>query len=492
MTIRHLRLISIFYFMLPNLLFFYFWTNPLVSILNTGICLISFYFEIKDHAFQKELVFKSSDLVKIVLCSFILCLLSGTCGIFYQTSDHWAHNTKFFELFKNDWPIRIPGTGPAIGYYYGYYVVPALISKALGYLSSGAILFWTTLGISIGICWLYVCVGQKIWYVLLVLTVGDFAHVSNSLFTKLFQYPYAFSNFGIGVWSNFENLFWVPNQFIPSIIIGGMLAYCVKGDIAPERMAFPVALSFWWAVFPSFTMSILVAVLILKKWLDGSLPTFSYKSGITIIFSCIIVVPILLLFISHERPAVAGFIWDFNDQSDSRLLEYALNVGVNVIALAILYWYFSAKNQPEMSDFAFYVVLLMLLVLPIIRIGKVNDFLFRGLMPLLVVAGVFIYQYSPFVKLYSSISSSKRLFFNLLLYFLIIGPSFLAIGRISRALVINRFTASVFPDRVNFEPVPYNVYSNVYEVLQARWSQAEADQYLGKRNSIYERLIAPK
>lgn len=492
MTIRQLRLISISYLMLPNLLFFHFWTGQLIGVLGLGICASILFYEFRDSAFSGEVIFNANDLSKIALCSVMFCLLSGVCGVFYQTNDHWAHNTKFFELFKYDWPIRIPTGGPVVGYYYGYYLVPALFSKMAGYFSESAIFVWTVLGMALGICWLYTSVGQKLRYVLLVLMVGDFAHVCNSLFSKLFRYPYSFGDFGIEVWSNFENLFWVPNQIIPSMIVGGMLVHCIRSEIAPERMVLPICLSFWWAVFPAFASSILVAILIIKKWISRSLPTSAPEFTCTILLPCICVVPVLLLFLSHERPAVVGFIWDFADRSNSRILEYVLNVGVNATVLAFLFRYFSVNDRNQASAFPFYVAVCLILTMPLVRIGKVNDFLFRGFMPLLVVAGLCIYQYLPNRGFNRRFSSVKRAGFAFLICFLVVGPSFLAIGRVIRASEFNRITARIFPGRVHFEPVPYDFYPNVYEALRARWSQAEADQYLGKKNSIYERLIAPE
>ncbi|SEI55771.1 hypothetical protein SAMN05216327_102442 [Dyadobacter sp. SG02] len=487
MNIRLLRLVSIFYLLLPNLLFYVFWTNQLISIV-AGVSFASIaYFEIRDTRFSPDSILKTGELIKIILCASILCLLSGVCGFAYQAFDYWAHNTKFFELFKHDWPIRIPSTGPAIGYYYGYYVVPALFSKFTGHLCEGAIFVWTTLGISLGICWLYISLGRKLRYALLVLTFGDLAHVCVSVLAKTGFTPYRFGDFGIEVWSNFENLFWVPNQLIPSLLIGGMLVYCLTERIDVERMVFPVVLSFWWAVFPAITSSVLLGIILLKKWIKSGFPNRNFVN--TVLLPCLLAIPVLLLFISHERQAVAGFVWNFSGGFNGRMIEYLLNIVLNVAISASVFAFLSKRKPLSTPVFPYYAVLGMMLLLPVFRIGKVNDFLFRGLMPLLIVAGFYVYQFLP--ALDSGSNMIKKRAKVVLLVLLILNVS-LAATRVMRAIQINRLSAQLLPGSIAFRPVPYDTYPNVYEALQAKWSQAEADQYLGKAGSLYEIFIAPK
>jgi len=486
-NIRILRLASIVYLLLPNLLFYCFWTNRLIGI-AAGLSLAGImHFELRDITFPADPILKRGELIKITLCAAILCGLSGICGFAYQTNDYWAHNTKFYELFTREWPIRIPSAGPAIGYYYGYYVVPALFSKFAGHLCEGAIFVWTTLGISLGVCWLYVSLGRKLRYVLLVLTFGDLAHVCISILGKIGFAPYRFGDFGIEVWSNFENLFWVPNQLIPSLLIGGMLVYYLTVRIAIERMVLPVVLSFWWAVFPAITSSVLLAILLLKKWFTAGLPTANFVN--TILLPFLLAVPVLLLFISHEKPAAAGFIWDFPGGWNGRITEYLLNILLNVAVAAFVFAFLSARIRLNPPVFPYYAVLGMILLLPFFRIGKVNDFLFRGLMPLLIVAGFYIYQFLPAIA--SGSNSVQKKAKIVLLGLLMLNVS-LAATRVARAMQINRLSAQWSPGSIPFRPVPYNAYPNVYEALQARWSQAEADQYLGKAGSVYEVFIAPK
>ena len=125
--------------------------------------------------------------------------------------------------------------------------------------------------------------------------------------------------------------------------------------------------------------------------------------------------------------------------------------------------------------------------------GKVNDLLFRGLMPYLVIVGIYVfYPFTNYATYRQAWDGIKGRWFVVIVYVLLVSSSFIAAGRIVRAMTINRFTAELFPEKVNFRPIPYDEYKSIYEVLKNKHSQDEADQYLGKKDSFYELKMAPK
>lgn len=131
MHVRLLKGLSIGYLLLPNLLFYYYWTRPVIAVI--GICLL---FYVATIAIQQGLPSEKNlgrrDLGSIGIVALLLTLMSGTAGICWQTFDHWGHNTKFNDLFLHEWPLQSPDKGSVISYYYGYSLIPALVSKWLG------------------------------------------------------------------------------------------------------------------------------------------------------------------------------------------------------------------------------------------------------------------------------------------------------------------------------------------------------------------------
>ena len=124
--------------------------------------------------------------------------------------------------------------------------------------------------------------------------------------------------------------------------------------------------------------------------------------------------------------------------------------------------------------------------------GEVNDLLFRGTMPLLLLIGMYL--------LYPlSISSGDDFFLMvrkkpvmMALIILLFSSSIICLERVFRAAVHNPIIGGTVLNKHGFEPIPYDRYNNVYEVLQMKWSQKGADQYSGDTNSYYEKYIAPQ
>ena len=124
--------------------------------------------------------------------------------------------------------------------------------------------------------------------------------------------------------------------------------------------------------------------------------------------------------------------------------------------------------------------------------GKVNDFLFRGLMPYLIIIGIYLFYPLSEAKTYKeSWSMIKKTPYSLILFLLLTSSSLIAAGRVFRAATVNQVTARMFPGKIAFDPIPYDAYPNIYEVLKDKWSQREADQYLGKKDSFYELNMTP-
>ncbi|WP_439556425.1 hypothetical protein [Dyadobacter sp.] len=493
MKVKLLRSLTIGYLLVPNLLYYFFWTKTAIAAVWILLLLAAFATVLTSGNFNSDVrsTLGIKDLGVLITFALLITFVSGAAGLSYQTFDYWCHNTKFYELFKYDWPIRIPQDGPVISYYYGYYVVPALIFKWLGGINEAVIFIWTAIGFFLGLAWVYLALNKNIVFALLATAVGDTPHVIKTVFYKFTHMWYEMGDFGLESWSNFENLLWVPNQVIPTLMIGGMFVYLLKNKLDIEYIVLPIALTFWWAVFPAFTSGLLAAIVIIRKWLLAGFRLdwrLVFKHVILPFLCCL---PMLLFLTSHEEPPISGFIWQFPDSMPSRVIEYIVNIGINLVLFFFCYRYFSTRQTSPMDAFPFYLILFFFMVFPIYRVGKVNDFLFRGLMPYLIIIGIYVFYPFTVASWQDSWRMLRRSFLQLAFFAVMASCSFIAIGRVVRALRVNVVTKQYFPDRVVFDPIPYDAYPNIYEVLRDKWSQREADQYLGKKDSFYELKMAP-
>ncbi|WP_221394817.1 hypothetical protein [Dyadobacter sp. NIV53] len=492
MSEKSLRNLSIAYLILPNILFFYNWTNLPIAIAGVITLIYLLIEDRKDKSFNGFRILKRKDVIIIGLTTLVLTFVSGINGYCYQTFDYWCHNTKFYELLSYSWPIRIPKNGPVISYYYGFYIIPALFSKVTGTINEASIFVWTWLGIAIGISWIYLVLNKKIVFVLLAVCIGDLPHVLKTVLYKLSVSLYAFGDFGIENWSNLENLLWVPNQVIPTLILGGMFMYILTRNLNFDLMVLPIALSFWWAVFPAFVCGFLLAVLIIRDWILTKFQLDWVRVFKKVVLPFLICLPVLIFFMSHAEAPISGFIWNFSSDISNTISEYAVNIGINAVLFLTAYFYFRKINLPSLEQFPFYLILALCIIFPIYRLGKVNDFLFRGMMPFLIIIGMYLFYPLATYRSKRTFGIIKNSWMAIPLVLLLATSSLIGITRVFRAATVNQYTAQMNPDKVTFRAIPYDAYTNIYEVLKEKWSQQEANQYLGKSDSFYEKYMAPK
>jgi hypothetical protein len=488
MNEKHLRSLSIFYLLAPNLLFFTSWVNMPIGVAGIIVLLYLSLKEVKDASFGAVKILDTSDLLTIGFASVFLTVVSGINGYVFQNVDYWAHNVKFYELLTHKWPIRIPADGPVISYYYGFYVIPALASKLTGAVNETFIFLWTWLGLSIGIAWLYVVLNKKILFVWLTLCIGDLPRVIKSFLSIFSVRLYEFGNFGIENWSNFENLLWVPNQIIPTLIIGGMFVYVLMKRLQIDLLVLPIALSFWWAVFPAFVCGLLVGGLVVRGWFQARFQIRLSEAFNRVIIPFLVCLPVLIFYLSHDGELVSGFLWEFTSNPANSFAEYLVNIVINAVLFLTAYLYFRRIGLPSLTQIPFFCIVFLQLFFPIYRLGEVSDFLFRGMMPFLLIIGLYLFYpltRDGFKATYSLLRSSG---WGMFLTSMLVLSSVTGTTQLYRAARINRLSDN---QGVKFEPIPYDAYANVYEVIKAKWSPEGADQYLGNAGSFYEKYMAP-
>lgn len=491
MTERNLRSLSILYLLLPNLLFFLNWVNLPMKITGVLLLVYAFFTDVRYSDFSKDKVLDTRNLIIVGFASLLLTFVSGINGICYQTFDYWCHNTKFYELLKYQWPIRIPQDGPVISYYYGFYVVPVLFSKLNGVLNEPLIFVWTWMGIWLGISWIYLVLNKKIIWVFLAICMGDLPHLIKSTLYKFSVRLYELGDFGVENWSNMENLLWVPNQVIPTLIIAGMFVYMLKKGLNINQAVLPVALSFWWAIFPAFVSGLLVGILIFIEVIRTGfrISWSSYINRVIVPFLCCF--PILIFYLSHAESPVSGFLWEFVTDPKNVVIEYMVNIGINAGLFTAAYFVFRKLNLPHLNALPFFLIVSFTIIFPFFRMGKVNDFLFRGMMPVLIIAGMYLFY--P-LTVYTSRQTFDRLKGSvpgLMLLLLLAASSVIGVMRFGRAAKVNQIAVKMGVNSAPFTPIPYDAYPNIYEVLKDRWTLQEANQYLGKSDSFYEKYMAP-
>lgn len=486
---KTLYAISIIYLLIPNLIYYLYWTNLFIALAGiTLLFYILFKNTLREQGFCKPFIF-SNDLCIACMAAVVFTLASGITGFAYQTMDHWCHNAKFQDLLQNEWPLRFPANRPVMAYYFGYYLVPAALFKLAGHISQAAILIWSGLGIALGLLWICISLHQKWWAVFLVLCMGDFPRFFKGIAAHWSVQLYRYEEIGVEHWSNLENLFWAPNQFIPSLMLGGMLFYMIRHRLDYALLCFPTALALWWAAFPALVTGLITGLLLIGQWIRwGSSLGVMFRR---VMLPFIAVIPVLMLFQSHPNPPESGLIWEFRGDLGNLLREYLVNTVADVLLFVFAFLIFRRVGLPGMPAAPFWVLIGFTLLFPLVRVGKVNDMLLRGMMPILILIGCYIvYPLAsrPLPKVFAALRSDMS---SLIIVLMLLVPAAVGVARLYRAARFNRITALWEPVQSKFIPMPYNAYPSLYETLRRRWSQQEAEQYLGKPDSFYEKYIAP-
>lgn len=111
---------------------------------------------------------------KTVLIVFIVSLvwsyLGGMNGLWYQSSDWNARNAIYFDLIQYDWPVMYDQNGGALVYYIGLWLPPAVISKAVVFLTASQ-----NAGLLAGrmLLWIWVSIGLTLVILLLFSALNE-------------------------------------------------------------------------------------------------------------------------------------------------------------------------------------------------------------------------------------------------------------------------------------------------------------------------------
>ncbi|WP_353722545.1 hypothetical protein [Dyadobacter sp. 676] len=184
-------------------------------------------------------------------------------------------------------------------------------------------------------------------------------------------------------------------------------------------------------------------------------------------------------------------IWEFRTDAGNLLREYLANTVTDALLFVIVFQVCRRIDLPGIPAAPFWLLISLALLFPLVRVGKVNDMLLRGMMPVLILIGcclVYPLTAQPLPKVLMALRGKAVC---IIIVLVLLFPASIGIGRFYRAARFNRLTALWSPVSSKFVPIPYNAYPSLYETLRQRWSRQEAEQYLGKTDSFYEKYIAP-
>ncbi len=488
MSISSLRKYSLTYLLIPNILFVSGWFGLLYSIPITIALLYLFLLQLKTKEVDSTFYIPGSRIWLFLGLAVFWTFCSGTGGLSYQIADYEIHNAKYYDLFKNPWPIYFSEKERYACYYFGYFIPPAAISKLLGRLSVEALLVWTVAGYWLALLWLYLLLRKRVVLVVLLLFLGGVGHLAKVAFYLVFtQYTYNNPPFYTEIWALFDQSRWVTNQIIPILLLSSILVYDSFIRKNPADTFFPITLGFIWAIFPSIVFVLLFAVIFVRSCLYDRYPWFRPRTIAPMIVAGLAFLPTFLFLSSSDSTPIHGFIWQFEPTGEI-LAEYFVGVLIDLILFFLILRELKSPDDVVPRWFVM-AALVMFFMISLYRIGYWNDWFIRGYNPLMCIVLLGIVR--ALGHLYEAKKWRNSFYFNAVIAVMSLGVV-LPASHIVKSLKQNIIVSGLYPEKYPFSPMPFDAHENTYEALlsSTHSGELEANQYLSRKGSFYERYLS--
>lgn len=332
MNRRILYLSGALYLAVPTVIFFLMWVVPVIAAPAVA-AILWLACKIGYEAHGVTVSLSSRKVLTLLAIITLWCLLAGVGGFTWQNRwDHWFRNALFVDMVNDPWPL-VRGD-EMVCYYFGYWLLPALIGKLTGSMTAGYVsqLLFAIAGIYIAVRLTLDVIGGFKWrYVAVFILFGGLDVIGTLLF-KGWEFRY---DYHIELWSdwaywegNSTMLCWVYNQFVPGWI-GTMLALSPFGRRTGSAVMCLMAIS---ASFPMMGLFPLVVYYIvasareaanLRKCIGAILSPVN-------IVSLIVAVPLLMFLAGNAAVADGGFVSvrDLPDIAVNFFWVFVLEIGL--------------------------------------------------------------------------------------------------------------------------------------------------------------------
>lgn len=361
------------YIILPVLIFFAGWCNLQTAIVGFVVILISAFFLFRN---APELWIPSTRKEKFLLAViFVISLIwvysSGIGALVFQNPDHSCRNPIFELLVQESWPVESVDNPAVLTYYIGFWLASAVIGKLthsvqIGYYSQ---ILWAASGVFLFFYYVLATLNKKVlWTVVLFIFFSGLDILGEILLYGTHSTAFMISSH-LDCWyrkmqfSSFTTqLYWVFNQAVPAWIIT-MLFYHQKNN---KNIVFIYSCMFLHSTLP--------AIGILPFAIYCGLRNNNIKNAIksALTFENIVgggVITLVTCFYLSNN--IFGRKFGFSSIGFSDWIFFFLEAGIFIFCIC----------EYNRKNILIYLVTLMLLFYPMIKIGYGIDFCMRATIP---------------------------------------------------------------------------------------------------------------
>lgn len=437
---RLLAALTSIYLLLPASLFAYGWFKLPFAIITILLLLIFIALAVSDSV-QAIQALRESRLNNLaapgpslkwilpaLLFITIWLLLSGVGGFGFQNPDYAASNALLKDLIFQPWPLTslMAGVSTKVVYYVGYYLPAAAIGKVWGWTAANLFIFiWTAGGTFLAFAWFWrlsridfkTGPTRLIWLALVFCLAGGLDYLAQSVLTR--QIPNLTSHFE--TWagyfqysSNTTLMYWVPQHTLAAWLSVSLIVSSLYDPPDLRRLGMPLAASLIWSPFGMVGLAPYLLIVLVFYLAPHRRALLFNRPVIFAAAASMWVGGLHLLYLLANRYNFPkDWIWELTEDR-LRLFNYLIAfwfVEFALLAALILLlptldlfpfhlddrarprallekWFRAAKQRYhlEPEQFLFWLVsLAVLTVLPLFKVGFLNDLVMRGSIPSLFI-----------------------------------------------------------------------------------------------------------
>ena len=427
-----LKKITYIYLAIPFYIFLTCWLNPVFAIISISALTAILYLVFKDIDTKEEFIIDKKYFKIIALICFLLCILVGIGGFYYQNVPDWnMKNAIFHDLINFSYPVIYDNNIPLV-YYIGFMLPAAVIGKFAHFLGADDIMtfyianiclfFYAFIGLFL--VNLFICFLTKAKKNLTLIAVLIFIFFSG--LDAILQHSHSYFLEPIEWHSNrsFSStmtlLEFVPNQGIPTWIITSLFL-CETKNLT--NFGILGVLLFFFSPIPFIGLCFYFVIIALAEMLSKKKNIVEVLKNIFCIkniLSCCILIPILYFYFkSNNLVETTPFILNYPSFKMFAFLCCEAFVFVLII------WHRYYKNL------LFYITIVVLTLCPIIDIpnNETHDFCMRA-----SISSIFILMIFCIKFLFFDTSKEKPLFKYVKIYMIIL----LCVGSITPIIEFTR------------------------------------------------------
>lgn len=396
-NVKFLKRLSLAYLAMPVFIFMAGWLQlplAIIGIICLGCALAFWAKKIENDYF----VISINQIIALIIIAFGWVAFSGAGGMGLSVPDLNKHLSIYKDLMQQGMPVVYHQNSNTyyLAAYLGYYLPIPIIFGTFGFKVVMAAQFcWTLLGVLLGMSWFGILVQNFKWYIFIVfIFIGGFdilgffdrlgiVQTIEMLSKDFFNYQPFWANdldqnLRLIYHGNTHDLYWSPQHGVFNLLLCGMFFYDVfkKQNIVNTPIYLVLGL-FWSPLILVGILPIFFSQLNYKRLLDF----FVIEHFLIIPVAICIILFVNAVPVANLQKGIIFYPAERKLYVLIQVLNYLKFVMYEVGIWLIFLLIFAQKVDLKLYKKQLVFVFVLLLLIPLYRLGKWNDFVQRVSMP---------------------------------------------------------------------------------------------------------------